>query len=133
MLKNLSASWKLLAKRAAAEESEIAALVKIVGDIPNEYLALVGEATEIELLHANGQYLRIWGPAGCREMDQAYDIRRRIPGALPIGDDGGGSVLMYAVGHNGFGVYKVGFGCLDADELNWVGVSLCELLGIAVP
>ena len=50
--------------------------------LPQEYVDLVREATEIEVKHHNGQYIRVWGPMGCIEMDEGYGIRQRILDAM---------------------------------------------------
>lgn len=78
--------------------------------------------------HSNGQYIRIWGPAGCIEMDEGYGIRRRIPGAFPVGDDGGGHVIFYQNGKDGFGLYHVGYGNLVGDDAIWIAPTLADLL-----
>lgn len=95
---------------------------------PDEYLELVREATELEIADDEGGYLRIWTPRGIKEMDEAYGISSRIPEALPIGDDGGGRVLIYMVGLQGFGLYLSGFGDLSVDDALWVAPTLRDLL-----
>jgi hypothetical protein len=98
------------------------------GSVPDEFLEMVREATEIEIQHDNGTYLHFWGPSACIELDEAYEISKRIKGAFPIGDDGGGRVIFYMDGKHGFGIYLVGFGDLDADDAIWVAASLSDLL-----
>ena len=96
--------------------------------VPPDYLELVGEVTETELQHAGGQYIRIWRPSGCVEMDEAYGIRRRIPGAVPIGDDGGGRVIFYQPDKHGSGLYHVGYGNLDPVDAIWIAPTLADFL-----
>lgn len=102
------------------------------GSVPEQFIELVREATELEIQHDNGTYLRIWGPADCISMDEGYGISERIRGAVPVGDDGGGRVLFFMQGKGGAGLYVVGFGDLDADDAKWVAPNLNELLINAV-
>jgi hypothetical protein len=128
MLDMLNSSFSLLASGPKASQEDLAALQNTFGQIPSEYRQLVQEATEIELQHRNGQYIRIWGPEGCVEMNEGYGIRNRIPSAFPIGDDGGGHVIMYYNGKDGFGIYHVGYGNLDGDDAIFVATDLTELI-----
>jgi len=128
MLNDIARSFQLLAKGPAAENAEIESLRQYFGSVPAEYLEMVSEATEVELQHERGQYIRIWGPKGCVEMNEGYGIRNRIPDAFPIGDDGGGQVLFYADGNKGFGLYHVGYGNLERGDAKWIASSLREFL-----
>jgi len=132
MLESLDKTLRVLVKQPPATNSQVSMLRTRYPSVPGEYLALIGEATEIELQHQNGQYLRIWGPDGCIEMDNGYNISKRIAGAVPIGDDGGGKVLFYMNGKKGFGVYHVGYGDLDAEDAVFAAPSLSALLEQAV-
>lgn len=118
----------ILAQQTPALEEDIAVLASHFRSCPLDYTMLVRQATEIELQHRSGQYLRIWGPPGCLEMDEGYGIRERIPGAFPFGDDGGGHILFFANGHQGRGIYHVGYGNLDLDDAIWVAPNLRSLL-----
>jgi hypothetical protein len=128
MLAQLDKTWKLLARQPPASDSQVLMLNGHYPSMPDEYLSLIKEATEIELQHQRGQYVRIWGPKGCVEMDDGYDISQRIAGAIPIGDNGGGKVLFYMNGKKGFGLYHVGYGDLDADVAIFAAPSLSALL-----
>lgn len=128
MLKSLHASLKILASSPPASATQISSLTAYFGAVPTEFVELVNEATEVELQHSSGQYIRIWGPAGCLEMDEAYGIRRRIPGAFPIGDDGGGQVIFYQNGNRGFGLYHIGYGNLDGNDATFIAPTLTDLL-----
>lgn len=86
------------------------------------------EATELELSYG-GRYLRLYGPLGCMEMDEAYGISNAIPNAITIGDNGGGEVIVIV--NNA--VYRVGYGALDSGELEYVAESMEELLFFAIP
>lgn len=57
-------------------------------------------------------------------MDEAYGISNAIPNAITIGDNGGGEVIVIV--NNA--VYRVGYGALDSDELEYGAESMEELL-----
>jgi len=128
MLSSLDKGFKVLASRPAASGTDVSELKRRYPSVPDEYVTLVGEATEIELQHQAGQYLRIWGPDGCIEMDNGYGISKRIASAIPIGDDGGGKVILYMNGKKGFGLYHVGHGDLDAEDAIFAAPNLSALL-----
>lgn len=132
MLNAIGHQFQVLAKGPPAEASSIEALNKHFGDVPEEYIETISDATEIELQHEQGRYIRIWGPAGCIEMDEGYDIRERISGAFPIGDDGGGRVIFYMQGTKGLGLYLVGYGNLDREDATFIAPSLREFLANGV-
>lgn len=132
MLGDIDSSFTMLAKGHPASQAQIDTAVVYFGSLPQDFIDLVREATEVELQHRNGQYVRIWGPMGCINMDEAYGIRKRIPNAIPIGDDGGGHVLFFANGKQGEGLYHVGYGNLDLDDAIWIAESLGRFLAKAV-
>src|SRR5690349_6401941 len=86
--------FKLLATEPAATAHDIALMRDRFPNVPKEYLELVADASEIELARGN-RYLRIWHPCGCLEMNDGYGISKRLPNGVPIGDDGGGRVILY--------------------------------------
>jgi hypothetical protein len=128
MMEQLHDSFHILATRTGASDSDMRLLGSQFAAVPAEYLKLVREVTEIELKHKDGAYLRIWGPAGCLEMDKAYSIQRRIPGAIPIGDNGGGRVILYRPAVAGTTLHLADYGDLDRDDLVMLAPSLTELL-----
>lgn len=128
MLDSLHEKFNVLDQQEPASEEELRQLTARFPQVPQEYLELVSEATEIEMEWDARQYLRLWGPSGCVEMDESYDIGARIEGALPVGDNGGGGALLYMEGKDGPGLYKVGFGDLDREDAVWVAPSLRKLL-----
>lgn len=128
MLSDLHQSITVLAKEPKADADAIARLKNKFPTVPGEYTTLVEEVTELEVQHANGQYFRIWGPDGCIDQDEGYEISQQLHGAIPIGDDGGGHVILYMDGHNGFGLYHVGYGDLDSEDAIWITSRLRELL-----
>ena len=131
MLNEIDSSYKLLATGPPATQEQINSAVAHFGPLPQEFIDLVREATEVELQHQNGQYVRIWGPVGCIDMDEANKIRKYMPKSFPIGDDGGGHVIFYAKGDSGEGLYHVGFGNLGIEDAIWIAKSLSSFLGEA--
>jgi hypothetical protein len=126
-LHEVGPEYRVLAAGSAASPEDILDATRHFGSLPAGYIDLVKKVTELELEHAGGQYIRIWGPAGCVEMDEAYDIRRRMPGTVPVGDDGG-RVIFYGEGPCGIGLYYVGWGVLDTNESVWIANDLRSLL-----
>ena len=128
MLKLLHPKFRVLQNQPKASTEELERLIGYFPLVPSDYIQLANEATEVELEWNGEQYLRIWNPSGCIEMDQAYGFQRRIEGSVPIGDDGGGGALVYMNGDNGWGVYRVGFGDIDRHDALWIATSLKDLL-----
>ncbi|TWO94543.1 SMI1/KNR4 family protein [Bacillus velezensis] len=129
LLNKISSRFSVDAKEAPANEEEIKALTEFSSiNVPSDYLDIVSEATEVEINVAGEKYIRIWSPAGCVEMNESYEIQGYIPNSLAVGDDEGGNALIYFEGTEGFGLYIVGFGDLDAEEAVKVAPSLNDLL-----
>jgi hypothetical protein len=128
MLENLHKGMDILGRQPGADEQHIALLQKRFPTVPQDYVDLAREATDLELATPNGRYLRLWGPMGTLDMDEGYEISSRIPGAIPIGDDGSGKVLFFANGHEGHGLYRVGYGDLDMEDAEWIAESLSALI-----
>lgn len=76
----------------------------------------------------SGQVLEDLAPDTCAEMDDGYEISKRLSGAIPIGDDGGGRVLLFFDGKSGPGLYRAGYGDLDPEDAEWVAGDLEALL-----
>jgi hypothetical protein len=133
MIAEFPPSVIILARQAKADEASVAAAKEKFPAMPAEYFELVNESTELELQVGRIRYVRIWGPLGCIEMDEAYHISDGMERAIPIGDDGGGEVIFYANGPKGFGLYHVGFGNLDVRDSEFIAPSLraflCEGIG----
>jgi len=102
--------------------------------IPEEYFEIICNKTEIEINIKNMDYIRIWSADNSIEMNTGYYIQKYIPNSIAIGDDGKGNTLLYANGKQGFGLYIVEFGNLDAEEMKYISKSLKDLLlkGIGV-
>ncbi|MGH1558815.1 hypothetical protein ACRAWD_16215 [Caulobacter segnis] len=104
-------------------------LAEIYPAIPDGYLDVVREATNVTLLWNRQGELRIWGPEEVVGMDGAYGASTRMPGAMPFADNGGGEWLVYGDGVKGRGVYLVDTGSMDLDEYApWVCKDLNEIL-----
>jgi hypothetical protein len=129
VLEQLNPMFRVLASRPAATAEQLSEVELHFGHIPPDYRLLVGEGTELELQHHDGQYIRIWGPLGSKEMDEGYGIKARITDAFPIGDDGGGRVIFYQDGARGPGLHHVGYGNLDSEDAIWIALDPPSLLG----
>ena len=125
MLERFHPDVRVLARHPGAPSSEVTAFRRRHPGLPDTVVELMREATDLELAY-RGRYLRLYGPATAAEMDEAYSISRRIPGAVVIGDNGGGEAIIIL--ENGRGIHRVGYGALDADEVLPVAGDLEELL-----
>jgi len=128
MLAKLHSSLTILAVRPPATSDQVAIATNHFGSLPEEYVQLVGEGTEIELGGPDNAYIRIWGPEGCVDMEQGYNITHYLPGAIPVGDNGGCDVIYYGNGEKGFGVYKVGLSNPFQEYAVWLADSLTSFL-----
>lgn len=129
LLNKLNSRFRIGASETAASESDLQELKQFSQiELPVDFVSIVREMTEVEILVDNDKYFRIWSPSGCIEMNEAYEIQNYIPNSLAIGDNEGGSALIVMTGNKGFGLYKVGFGDLDADDAEYISTSLEELL-----
>jgi len=122
--------FRLDVYKPASNNSDISEMKNHFKDItiPDEYIVFVSQMAEAEILVMGESYIRIWGAAGCVEMNDVYNIQKYIPNSLAIGDDEGGKVILYVSGQNGYGLYQVGFGNLDANDAEFISPSLTELL-----
>ncbi|KAA9002010.1 SMI1/KNR4 family protein [Affinibrenneria salicis] len=123
-------AFTLDVRAAPSSADEIQQLYRYIGReaVPEEYIVLISQFSEAEIRIMDEGYLRIWGAAGCVEMNASYRIQHYMPGALAIGDDEGGQVIFYARGSNGFGLYKTGFGNLDMQDAVFIARALTDLL-----
>lgn len=128
-LDSIHTRFRIAAVEAPASAEQVSELRRVsVIQVPDDYLAWVTEATEIEVRVDDGGHVRIWGPAGCVEMNAAYEIQQHIPNSLAIGDDEGGGALVYMSGGAGWGLYLVRFGDSDASEAVYLAPSLDAFL-----
>ena len=129
ILDRLNASFSVSAKESPATKSGIERLKGFSGfEVPSDYLDLVRVATEVEFNIEGKAHMRIWGPDGCIEMNEAYSIQQFIPQSLAIGDDEGGRAILFMSGVQGFGLYLTGFGDLDPESARYISSSLERLL-----
>ena len=129
ILQKLSNKYKIDASKPASNDEEIKKLIEFSDiNIPEDFLEVIRELTEIEINVDGEKYIRIWGAEGCIDMNDAYRIQDNIPNSLAIADDEGGNALIYTTGDQGFGLYVIAFNDLDIDELQYVSDSLSELL-----
>lgn len=125
ILNKMNKMFKIEAYEMKSVERDINDLLQYSNiAIPNEYIEIIREKTEIEILVDEKKYIRIWGAAGCIEMNSAYYIQKYIPNSLAIGDDECCNALLYAYGAEGFGVYIVALNDLEIDEMIYISNSL---------
>lgn len=129
IVNELDKIFRIDASCNASNDSEIDELIKYATlTVPDEYLELIRDKTEVEISINDQKYIRIWGAAGVIEMNDAYFVQRYIPNSLAIGDDEEGNALLYADGKSGFGLYAVAFNDLDVNEMIFISGTLKELL-----
>jgi hypothetical protein len=129
LLNKLNSRFRVGASEPAASETDLQKLKEFSQiELPEDFVSIVREKTEVEILVDNDKYFRVWSPSGCIEMNEEYEVQNYIPNSLAIGDDERGSALIVMTGNKGFGLYKVGFGDLDADDAEYISASLEELL-----
>ena len=96
--------------------------------VPCDYLELVREVSELELVVDQRGCVRFWSASGVVEMNEAYEIQRHIPHALAVGDDEGGKALAFMDGGSGTGLYRFPFADPDASEAVFIAPTIRELL-----
>lgn len=125
ILSKMSGLFKVAAYNTKSSDVEIDELHQFSKiDIPVEFIQIIKEKTELEIQVDDKKYIRIWGANGCIEMNTAYCIQKYIPNSLAIGDDECCNILLYAYGHEGFGVYMVSLSDLDIEEMVFIAGSL---------
>jgi hypothetical protein len=126
MISNFHPSVHVLTRRPGASQLDLQALLRRFPMLPLSFAELFAEATDLELSY-KGRYLRFYGPDGCVEMDEAYQISERIPGAITVGDNGGGDAIIFRSSSQQ-GLYRVPYGAMADDELIYIAPSLEHLL-----
>ncbi len=135
ILKNLNKNINVeVADKASSELIIEEMLTKTPIKLPDEFIEIIREKSEIEISINGDKILRIWGASGCIEMNDAYNIQKYLPFSWAIGDDEGGYAIVYAKGEEGIGVYAVSFSDLDDNEKIFISPSLSDFLtkGIGV-
>lgn len=98
-------------------------------EVPRDYAEWVQVASELEIVDKNATCcFRVWDVDGCLEMNEAYDVKRSLPGALAVGDNEAGALLVYLSSVRKPGLYRVSLGDMDVDSAVWIAESLDELL-----
>lgn len=129
IIKKISSKYNVYGKDIASSKESIEEISKFSTIlIPDDYIELLNEATDIRISIEDAKDIMIWGVDRCIEMNDAYEIQQYIPKSLAIGDDGHGNALIYATGERGFGLYVIAFNDLDIHELQYVAGSLSDLL-----
>lgn len=125
ILQKMGDQFEIVASDEKSSEIDIENLKQFAAiTVPEEFLTIIREQTEIEICVVGKKYIRLWGAAGCIEMNEAYGIQNYIPDSLAVGDDEGGNAVLYAHGRDGFGVYMVAFNDLDEDDMTYISDSL---------
>lgn len=130
ILNNLKENINLEVNDKASSELEIEEMIiNSPIKIPNEFIEMLREKSELELSINRDKILRIWGASGCIEMNEAYNIQKYLPRSWAIGDDEGGYAIVYAIGDDDeTGVYAVSFSDLDDNEKIFIAPSLFDFL-----
>lgn len=128
MLHQLHPDVRVISRQSMASPDDIESLRIEYPSLPDDVAQLMSQATEVELDYC-GRYLRIYGPSGCVEMDEAYNISEHIQGSVVLGDNGGGEAILFVPSR---GLCRVGYGAIDIDELTYISDSLTDLLINAV-
>ena len=127
ILKNLYRGFRIAANEPAASQDDIDTLRRSARiTVPEDYVNVVKEMTEVEMLINEREYLRIWPPLDC--LDDYEYFQEHLPGSLFIGDNGNGDAIVYMTGKKGFGLYKVDFAVLDIEDAEFIAPSLKDLL-----
>ncbi len=122
----------LAASRPAASEASLSALTTFFHSsgcsLPDDYRALLGEATELEISVDRDAHIRLWDPAGVVEMNEAHSLQSYLQEAVAIGDDEGEDIYVFMTGESGFGIYRTSFADPDPDEVVFISSSIRDLL-----
>jgi hypothetical protein len=119
---------RIYAFGAPARSEDVEAFRKRYSEIPPGYLEIVEEMTGVVFLWKLRCELRLWGPEEAMGMDEAYGVSRRMPGAVPIGSNGGGMLVVHGRGPKGAGLYLVEAGALYFEDSEWIAPDLQALL-----
>lgn len=112
----LNEQYRTFSYGPPADAADMDRFVQRYENVPPGYLAIVREVTGLVLLWQHRSQLRLWGPDEAIGMDDAYGVSANIPGAVPIGDNGGGELIVHGEGTDGLALYLVETGSLFLDE-----------------
>jgi hypothetical protein len=132
VLTGMDARFDLRASEPPATDKEIdelRAFARTVGGtLPDDYVDLLRDVTEVEILVEQRGCIRFWAPAGVLEMNDAHELQRYIPHAIAVGDDEGGMAFVFMTGRNGRGLYRLSFADPDPMEAVFIAESVEALL-----
>lgn len=121
MALDISPRFRLLARGAVPATDDLLQATRL--GTSSYYVEAVQDGADIELEHEAGLDVRIWSPEWVVEMNEIHDVRARVDG-VAVGDADG---LFLIERENG--LFAVGPGALDPDELRFVAPNLGALLG----
>lgn len=126
---DINKNYRIFSYGPPATPSDIARFVQQYEPVPSGYVELVNKATGIVLLWNLRGELRLWGPDEAIGMNEAYGVSANLPGAVAIGDNGGGELIIHGDGPSGAGLYLVDTGSLFLDnDAPWLAPDLKALL-----
>ena len=129
ILNQLNDIYKIATFNIASNNYEINQLKKYSKiTLPQDFIEIIKEKTEIEINVKNKKYIRIWGAQNSLELNEAYMFKEYLPNSLAIGDDEGEYAFVYYDGAQGYGIYAIAFNDLDPDEMFYISPSLEALL-----
>ena len=132
ILDNLNEQYEIVSSGPASSEEDIRQLIEFSKiEVPEEYLNLIRQETNIKMVVRNRKYdhsIRIYGAFRCINMNLSLLTHRYMPDSLLIGDNGGSIALSYASAIEGFGVYAVDWSSIDINEAVYLSKSLESLL-----
>jgi hypothetical protein len=135
-LKNLTNRLRVGAHAGPSTEAEIAQLLEFAKRheilVPDDYLEVIRQATDLELIVEDRGCIRIWSATAAVEMNEAYEVQKYLPDALAIGDDEGGKAIALMDGPGGPGMYRFPFADPDRSEANYIAPRLSLLLADGV-
>lgn len=122
MLEHLKQSFNIISRDRPSSDG----LLKLCEEreVDPGVVELYGEISRADFEGPGPRYFRFWSPTRVLEVDSAYNVSSALPGALPIGSDGGGNLIVIRNGR----VFSVGYGAVDEDELVPLAPSLAEFL-----
>lgn len=103
---------------------------KLGRPLPDDYLQFMGKNKTVEIeVHYDSdfEYIAIYDVLDSKSRMDDIGLYDTIPNAVPIGDNGGSELIIYATGNSGFGLYLVDFSVISIDEAIYIGESFTHL------